>query len=137
MIIGLIPKDSLIPYALGVFALLTTANILCIGIATVAFSWFSPLLDPISNRIGHWVLTFDQFEPTWSALFQLPIVPWTRFENTVVMGSLCLGLLLAFPIYSISYYCFTKFGSAIYLYFCKTRVARWLFGSHISHLQES
>jgi uncharacterized protein (TIGR03546 family) len=83
------------------------------------------------------VLTFDPLETTWSAFYQLPIVPWTRLENTVVMGSLCLGLLLAIPIYSISFYCFAKFGSTIYSYLAKTRVVRWLVGNHATHLQKS
>jgi uncharacterized protein (TIGR03546 family) len=137
MIIGLIPKDSLLPYAIGVFALLTSANILCIAVGAIIFTWISPMLDSVSHQIGVWVLTFEPLESTWSTLFQLPVVPWIRFENTVVMGSLCLGLLLAIPIYFISYYCFAQFGSAIYQYFSKTRVAGWLVGNTATHLQKS
>ncbi len=137
MVIGWVPKDSLIPYALGVLALLTTANLLCIAIAAIAFSWISPLLDPFSHQLGVWVLTFAPLESTWSKLIQLPVVPWTRFENTVVTGSLGLGLLMAIPIYSISYYCFAKFGSAIYFHFSRSRVARWLVGNNANNLQKS
>lgn len=137
MMVGLIPKDSLLPYAIGVIALLTTANILCIAFAAIGFGCLSPTLDPVSHQLGIWILTFEPMESTWSTLFQLPFVPWTRFENTVVMGSLCLGILLAIPIYLISFYCFAKFGSAIYFYFSKTRVARWLVGSTATHFQKS
>lgn len=137
MCAGIIPKDSLFPYAIGMIALLTTANIVCIAMSALVVSWISPLLDPISHKIGTYVLTLDSLEPTWTALFQLPVMPWTRFENTVVTGSLCLGILLAVPVYSLSYYCFAKFGSAIFSYLSNTRVARWLVNNQSTHLQES
>ena len=137
MLIGLVPKDSLFPYALGVIALLSTGNLFCLAISAYAYSWLSPFLDPVSHRIGAWTLTFDPFEATWSALYQLPIVPWTRFDNTVVTGSLLLGLLLTVPVYAISFQCFEKFGSPIFSYVSNSRVAKWLIGSPEPTLQKS
>ena len=137
MVIGMIPKDSILPYAIGLIALLTTANILSMAVSAHVFSGISPLLDPISHPIGEKILTFEPLQPTLTMLFQIPVVPWTRFENTVVTGSLFLGLLLTIPIYFIAIYCFKKFGSTIYFYFSRTRAARWLVGHSPSQLQES
>ena len=33
--VGLIPKDSLLPYAIGFIAILSTANLLCFGIGVI------------------------------------------------------------------------------------------------------
>ena len=137
MMIGLIPKDSLIPYAIGLIALFTPANLLCVAISAVVFSWVGVLLDPVTHQFGTWILTLELLESTWSTLFQLPIVPWTRFENTVVMGSFCAGLILAIPVYALSKSCFEKFGSTVFKLFIQTRIARWIIGEPATHLQKS
>ena len=137
MMIGVFPKDSLLPYVIALVALFTTANLLCLAISTILFSWVSPVLDPITHQIGLWVLTFDPLESTWAQLYQLPIVAWTRFENTVVMGSACLGLALAIPVYLSGRYCFRKYGSSIYERFSQTRFARWIVDEPTTQLQKS
>lgn len=124
MVVGLVPKESLIPYALGCLLLLSTANLVTSAVSIFCFSWLGSLFDPISDRLGNYVLTFDLFEPTLAKLNELPIVPWTRFENTVVTGSLILGLILAIPVYRISYSLFERYGTPVANYFTRSRVGR-------------
>ena len=100
--VGLIPKDSLIPLVLGVVAILTTANLLCFGIGVIAAHVVSPFLDHVTHPIGSWALTFSPLDGFWAMLTELPLMPWTRFNNTVVMGTLILGILLAVPIYIVT-----------------------------------
>lgn len=139
LIIGLVPKDSLIPYVVLIFALLTNANLLLLIVAGLTSSLISPLLDPISHGLGMWVLTFDPLESFWVWCCQLPVVPWTRLENTVVMGSLTLGLLVAIPIYIIGFQFFQRFGEPFFNLIFQNRLARWFIGSpaHAPNLQES
>ena len=35
----------------------------------------------------------------WTQLYNTPIVPYTRFNNTIVLGSFVLGFLLLVPTY--------------------------------------
>ncbi len=100
--VGLIPKDSLLPYAIGVIAILSTANLLCFGIGVVVAHVASPTLDHLTHEIGSWFLTFRPLEPIWATLSEFPLVAWTRFNNSVVMGTLILGILLAVPIYTMT-----------------------------------
>lgn len=100
--VGLIPKDSLLPYAIGVIAILSTANLLCFGIGVVVAHFISPALDHLTHEIGSWFLTFSPLEPLWATLSEFPLVAWTRFNNSVVMGTLILGILLAVPIYTMT-----------------------------------
>lgn len=127
MVIGLVPKDSLFTYGLGCLMLLSTANLLTGGIAIFCFSWIGALLDPISHRLGNYVLTLDFFEPTLVSLNELPLVPWTRFENTVVTGSLLLGLILAIPVYRLSLIAFDRYGKAVADRITSSRVGRIMF----------
>ena len=100
--VGLIPKDSLLPYAIGVIAILSTANLLCFGIGVIVAHVVSPALDHLTHVIGSWFLTFSPLEPIWAPLSEFPLVAWTRFNNSVVMGTLILGILLAVPIYTMT-----------------------------------
>ena len=100
--VGLIPKDSLIPFVIGIIAILTTANLLCFGIGVIVAHVVSPLLDHLTHQIGSSVLTFSPLEPLWATLIELPLMPWARFNNTVVMGTLILGILLAVPVYTMT-----------------------------------
>jgi uncharacterized protein (TIGR03546 family) len=62
-------------------------------------SFVSPLFDPLLDLVGGWVLTAPFLRSLWSSLYAIPLMPWTRFNNTVVMGGLLLGILLAVPVY--------------------------------------
>lgn len=53
------------------------------------------LIDPLAHVLGSWALENDSFRPLWSALYNMPIVPYTRFNNSIVMGSFLVALLLS------------------------------------------
>ena len=55
------------------------------------------LLDGLSDALGGAILGAAPLEGFFTALYNLPLVPLTRFNNTVVLGGLALGLLLWFP----------------------------------------
>ena len=129
LVVGLLPKDSLLPYVIGAIALLTHANLLTLIASTLFFSWIGPAADPLTHRIGGWLLTIDSLESVWAWLYQIPLMPWTRFENTVVMGSLTLGVLSSFPVYSLSKQFFGTYGESFFSLLFRNRISRWLVGS--------
>lgn len=137
MIVGLIPKDSLLPYAIAFLVVLTPANLLSVLFSAIAFSFVSPLLDAGSHPIGMWVLNHEAVAPTWIWLYELPLVPWTRIENTVVVGSLILGVIASPIVYAISFQLAAKFGRPLADRLMNSRVAGWLLGPTTSPVQES
>ena len=52
------------------------------------------LCDPITHKLGANLLSSNLLESSWAYLYQLPLVPWTRFNNTVVCGNLALALII-------------------------------------------
>lgn len=102
MLIGLVPKGNLTAAALTVVFLGTRVN-LGTGLAgAVLFSWIGMLTDPLTHRIGAALLTQASLEPMWAWLYQLPLAPWTALNNTVVLGSLLLGLWLFYPVFRLT-----------------------------------
>ena len=87
---------------LVVLALLILLNV-SFGAGMVALVVFTPvgfLLDPLFDRLGHLLLTgTPALTGFWTALYNTPGIPYTNFNNTVVLGSLVAWLLLALPLY--------------------------------------
>ena len=137
VIIGLLPKDSLLCYAMIVVLILSTANLLCGIVSSIGFSVVGLFLDPWSHQVGQYVLNYEPLVATWSWLATLPIVPWTRFNNTVVMGSLAIGLAAFIPLYIISYCLFEFYGSVFAQKIKQNPFVKWLVGVPPASPQQS
>ncbi|MBI2386754.1 MAG: TIGR03546 family protein [Elusimicrobia bacterium] len=97
--IGLIPKGNLFAV---VFLLLFFALRLNKGLALMSAFFFTPVgyaVDGLAHEIGLALLKAPALAGLWTALYDLPIVPLTRFNNTVVLGNLVLGLALFAPLH--------------------------------------
>ncbi len=77
--------------------------------AQCAVSMIGPLLDPLTHRLGFFLLQYEPLLPVWVELYNLPLVPWTDFNNTVVLGSFVLGLVLFVPAFLASRPVFRKY----------------------------
>jgi uncharacterized protein (TIGR03546 family) len=74
-----------------------------IGAAMLSWGVFKILayaLDPLFHRIGLFLLSEVAFlQGLWTSLYNAPLVPYTRFNNTVLLGSLIFSLLAFYPAY--------------------------------------
>jgi uncharacterized protein (TIGR03546 family) len=69
-----------------------------IGAATISaglFAFVSWIFDPLFNALGQRVLGAEALAPLFTSLYNVPLVPLTRFNNTVVMGAGVLTVFLA------------------------------------------
>src|SRR5918992_1261166 len=97
--LGLTPIMNL--HNLLIFALLVLLNV-SFGGGMLGWMLFVPvgfLLDPSFHAIGLSLLTAPSLTPLWTDLTNTPILPFTNFNNTVVLGSFVAWLVLAVPIF--------------------------------------
>lgn len=134
MMVGLLPKDSLLTYFLVLVVILSPANLLTAACSAAFFHVVAPWLTPLTHGIGFNVLTLGSLEPVWERLIQLPIIRWTRFNNSVLMGSLILGLLAAYPMYWSSKKGFETYGTPLFAKLRNSGPIRWLMGPAQSNL---
>ena len=94
-ILGLTPLVSL--HNAVIFALIVMLNVSFAG-ALLGWALFIPvgfLLDPLFDHIGHVLLLhMPALTPLWTAMYNMPVVPLTNFNNTVTLGSLVVSLVL-------------------------------------------
>ena len=137
MMIGLIPKTSLLVVLLAIVLILSRANLITGILSAIVFSWVGLLLDPITHSIGAMLLTHESMQAFFRDLHQYPLVAWTRIENTVVTGSLIAGILLVLPVYHISYRVFAGYRDSMIEYLTQNRISKWILSTPPSDLQES
>jgi uncharacterized protein (TIGR03546 family) len=99
-VVGIMPFNILLSLFLILCILLVNVNWSAAMLAIAVFGVISIPLDILSHAIGYALLTrVDPLLPVWTWLYNLPIVPFTRFNNSVMLGSLVLGLILLIPNY--------------------------------------
>ncbi len=85
-----------------VLALLVLLNV-SFGAGMLGWALFAPLgflLDPAFDRVGRaLLLDTPALTPLWTSWYNTPGVPYTNFNNTVVLGSVVGWLALFLPIF--------------------------------------
>jgi len=132
MLIGLVPKGNLTAGLLMVILLGTRVNLGAGTLSAILFSWVGAVADPLTHRIGEALLTNRSLQPTWAYIYDLPLMPWTGFNNTVVLGSLLFGLWLFYPVYRLSELAFERCQPWVVARLGKYRIARLLWGAEIA-----
>lgn len=100
MILGFAPVKCLHAYALVVLILMLNVNILSATVSAAIFALAGLLTDPLADRIGYYLLVTSQsLTPFWTQLYNSPLIPFTRFYNTVVLGNFIISLILIIPVY--------------------------------------
>jgi uncharacterized protein (TIGR03546 family) len=103
MVLGLLPKGNLIAMTLCVLIFSLRVNTGLALVAAVLFSWVGVLGDSFTHQLGSEVLHIGVLQAGYASLYNLPLGPWLGFHNSVVMGSLLVGLYLVYPAYWASY----------------------------------
>lgn len=70
-------------------------------LSAFAFKFIAFLVDPLADVLGRSVLENESLRPFFIQLYNMPIIPLTRFNNSIVMGSGLIGLILAIPSFFI------------------------------------
>jgi uncharacterized protein (TIGR03546 family) len=111
--LGLTPLMNV--HNLVIFSLLVLLNV-SFGGGMLGWMLFVPigfLLDPLFNRIGLSLLTAPSLRPLWTDWTNTPILPYTNFNNTIVLGSVVAWLALAVPIFFAARYGVTKYRATV------------------------
>lgn len=90
-------------------------------IAAFFFKFIAFLLDPAFHAVGSSVLEMPALQGLFTSLYNMPIVPLTRFNNTIVMGS-GVVTILAFPfVFLVSRAMILKYRATVLARFQQTK----------------
>lgn len=102
MLLGFLPKNNVLWYIFFILFFFMRIQRTVFSLSTIIFSLLSPLLDTVFHNIGFWILSLENAAPLYSFLLNIPFVAFTKFNNTIVAGSLLFGLTTYIPLYILS-----------------------------------
>jgi uncharacterized protein (TIGR03546 family) len=111
--LGLTPLVNV--HNLIVFTLIVILNV-SFGGGMLGWALFVPvgfLLDPAFDAIGRQLLSAPSLRPLWTDWFNTPLLPYTNFNNSVVLGSVVGWLFLAVPIFFAARYGVARYRATI------------------------
>ena len=95
LILGFAPAMSLQTILVFVCIFLFRIQIGAAFASSFLFAFISWILDPVSHAAGSFLLEMESLRPLYTALYNMPIVPYTQFNNSIVMGSAVISILLS------------------------------------------
>jgi uncharacterized protein (TIGR03546 family) len=102
MIMGLTPFWSLHNLIVILILVLLNVNIAMAIFGFVVCSMFAYLLDPFFHSFGYFLLVDLTFmRGIYTSLYSIPVIAFSRFNNTVVMGSLVSSVILLIPVFML------------------------------------
>jgi uncharacterized protein (TIGR03546 family) len=120
VLVGLVPKGNLLAIVLGTLLASTRVNLAIATLAIVLCSFAALACDSLFDQIGGYILAHASLQSMWTELANMPFMPWTNFNNTIVMGSFATGLVLLWPVHRLSRPFFEKYAEKI-----AERARRW------------
>ncbi|MCR4662641.1 MAG: TIGR03546 family protein [Endomicrobiaceae bacterium] len=95
-ILGLVP-NMFMKLVLFIVIMMFRVNVSAAFLAWAVYEILSFALDPLFDSLGYYILNIGSLNSFYTYLYNLPVVPFTKFNNTVVMGSLVVGIILIIP----------------------------------------
>ncbi|MGI5172118.1 TIGR03546 family protein [Treponema sp. OMZ 840] len=102
ILLGFVPKNNALWYILFVFFLFVRIHKGTLFLSILLGTLIAPLFDPLLDALGYAVLNIGALKPAYAALLEIPFVAFTKFNNTIVAGSLTASLILYIPVYILT-----------------------------------
>ncbi len=121
-ILGMTPSLSL--HSLIIFLILFFFRIQ-IGAALLTaffFKFIAYILDPAFHSIGSRVLEIESLQGFYTNLYNMPIIPFTRFNNSIVMGSAVVTFALSPLVFILSRLFIIKYRVVVVARFKETKI---------------
>ena len=105
--LAIIPGGTLIWFLLFIPMMLIRINQAALLGTMGVFRLLAPLIDPITEKLGFFLLTRAPIEDPMTRLLDLPLMSWFRFNDSLIFGALILGLG-GLPVYFIFFRLFVS-----------------------------
>jgi len=95
IILGFAPFFSIQTLLVFVLVFFFRIQLGAVFLSAFFFKFVAYIFDPVADVLGRAVLESEGLRPLFVNLYNAPLVPMTRFNNSIVMGSMIVSLILA------------------------------------------
>lgn len=126
VITGLTPLFSLHNILILLIACILRINFGAFILGTLFFSGLAYLIDPAAVSIGESILTNTSYQAFWTDLYQSDFWRATRFNNTLVLGSLVVALITFIPVLLLSRWLILAYRHKLMVWVDKLKITKLL-----------
>jgi uncharacterized protein (TIGR03546 family) len=101
VLLGLVPAGCFYWIVVFVLSFLFRNNFATKLLTMTVLKLLSPFIVFFIDNIGWLVLHMEYFQNLFTTMYNMPFVPFTRFNNTLVMGGLTAGVALWLPVFIV------------------------------------
>lgn len=92
--LGFAPFLSLQTFFVLLICFIFRVQLGAVFISAFFFKFIAYLMDPVADPIGRSLLENEGLRPLWTYMYNVPLLPMTRFNNSINMGSFMISLIL-------------------------------------------
>ncbi len=137
MIMGFTPLWSVHNLIVLLLALVLRINLTGFILAFGVFSGLAYGLDSLFIQAGEYLLTHADLKDFWTSLYVSDAWRVTRFNNTLVMGSLAVSLALALPAFFLFNFLIHQYRDKIFAWVQKSKLVQMLKANKFYNLYTS
>lgn len=109
--------------------ILTIVVLVRVTIPAVMLGWFVAVpfgfaLDPLFDQIGLSLLETLALSPVWTAITNTPVIALANLNNSVVLGSLVVWMIAAFPLYLLFRWGVARYRATVYARLQRMKIYR-------------
>lgn len=82
-------------------------------LAAFFFKFAAWLLDPVFHSVGSSILEQDSLQGLFTTMYNIPLLPLTRFNNSIVMGSGVVAIVLSPVVFFVSRMLIIKYRATV------------------------
>jgi len=101
VLLGLVPIGNFFWVVLFLVSFFFTHNHASKLFSMAIIKLFSPLIVMGLDAVGWRVLHIEALNPLFTTMYNMPFVPFTKFNNTLVMGGIVSGIVLWLPVFFV------------------------------------
>ena len=129
--LGLTPLSSPHNILLVFLLLLLRINLSLFLLSWGFFTLIAYAFDPVSHSIGLALLQADALQGLWQSLYNNNFWRFLGFNNTLILGSTVVSLILTIPLFFISRLLIIKYRSHLLTWVSQSRLGLWVKGGKI------
>ena len=109
--------------------ILTIVVLVRVTIPAVMLGWFVAVpfgfaLDPLFDQLGLRLLETLALNPVWTAITNTPVIALANLNNSVVLGSLVVWMIAAFPLYLLFRWGVARYRATVYARLQRMKIYR-------------
>ena len=125
VIIGMTPVLSLHNGLIVFLALVINVNIGLVMVSWALVAAISMVLPAFYHTVGQTILEIGVLQGLWNLIYNIPVVKFTHFNNTMVMGGLATSIVLAVPLFVLLSILVKTYQNSLLPGMAKIMVLKW------------